>query len=502
MRKDGVVGIAVMAGALLAPATAFGHGTMGEPVSRVLACYQEGPERPVSAACRAAWEVGGPQPFYDWNEVNLPDPAGRHRELVPDGKLCSAGRAKYAGLDLARSDWRRTALPSGRPFTFRYPATAPHVGSFELHVTKEGWSPTQGLRWSDLEPTPFLRATNPPLSGGAYHIAGATPAGRSGTALIYAIWQRSDSPEAFYSCSDVLFERSDQPADTTAPTTPADLRASDTTASTITLAWSPSTDDVAVTAYDLLRDGQVVATTSTTTATLRGLEADTQHRLAVRARDAAGNASAASPAIDVRTRPAPNGDTTPPSTPGGLHVMGVTSSTVELMWSAASDDVGVTGYEVLRDGAVVASTSGATAATVRDLPPDTDLPFAVRARDAAGNRSAPSAVVRTHTAPDPAPPQPATTCATFATTSAWSGGYVGQVTVRNTGATAVDGWRVELDLPLSASITGSWSAQVTRVGTQVVATPEPWTRTIAVGRSVAFGFQVEGDARPALPTCA
>ncbi len=145
----------------------------------------------------------GTQAFYDWNEVNIPDAAGRHRQIIPDGKLCSAGRDKYKGLDLPRTDWPATAMKAG-PHTFRYRATAPHKGTFELYLTKDGYDPSKPLTWSDLEPEPFAKATDPALEDGGYVIEGTVPK-RSGRQLVYSIWQRSDSPEAFYSCSDVAF---------------------------------------------------------------------------------------------------------------------------------------------------------------------------------------------------------------------------------------------------------------------------------------------------------
>jgi chitin-binding protein len=149
-------------------------------------------------------ELGGTQPLYDWNEVNLADAAGRHRQLIPDGKLCSAGRDKYRGFDQPRADWPGTSLTSGATHTFSYRATAPHKGGFQLYITKDGYDPTKPLKWSDLESAPFLTQQDPALSNGAYVLSGRLPVKR-GRHLIYAIWQRSDSPEAFYSCSDVTF---------------------------------------------------------------------------------------------------------------------------------------------------------------------------------------------------------------------------------------------------------------------------------------------------------
>ncbi|MEU3480740.1 lytic polysaccharide monooxygenase [Streptomyces sp. NPDC033754] len=187
----------------LASAPAFAHGSMTDPVSRVSACYAEGPEAPRSAACKAAVAASGAQAFYDWNAVNIANAAGKHRELIPDGKLCSAANDKYRGLDLARADWPASRLASGA-HTFRYKGTAPHRGSFELYVTKDGYDPSKPLAWSDLEAKPFATVTDPRMENGDYVFEGTVPK-KSGRHLIYSIWQRSDSPEAFYTCSDVVF---------------------------------------------------------------------------------------------------------------------------------------------------------------------------------------------------------------------------------------------------------------------------------------------------------
>jgi chitin-binding protein len=209
---------------LALPASQAGaHGTMSSPPSRVYVCKNEGPETPKSAACKAAVAAGGTQAFYDWNEVSLLDAGGRHRELIPDGKLCSAGREKYRGLDLARADWPATRVSPGN-LTVTYHATAPHANSnFEFYITRDGWNPTMPLRWSDLvslktfnnqNPTTFTNWTIPIPQ-------------RSGRHIIYSIWQRVvGSQEAFYTCSDVDFgggstPPAPTPTPTTAPTTPA-----------------------------------------------------------------------------------------------------------------------------------------------------------------------------------------------------------------------------------------------------------------------------------------
>ncbi|WP_405532070.1 lytic polysaccharide monooxygenase [Streptomyces avidinii] len=196
-------GLAPLALAAYAAAPAVAHGSMTDPVSRVAACYAEGPESPKSAACKAAVASSGAQAFYDWNAVNIANAAGNHRSLIPNGQLCSAGNDKYRGLDLARADWPASPMSAGA-HTFRYKGTAPHKGSFELYVTKDGYDPAKPLKWSDLEPAPFAKATDPGMQNGDYVFSGTVP-NKSGRHLIYSIWQRSDSPEAFYTCSDVVF---------------------------------------------------------------------------------------------------------------------------------------------------------------------------------------------------------------------------------------------------------------------------------------------------------
>ncbi|MEU0134443.1 lytic polysaccharide monooxygenase [Streptomyces sp. NPDC006296] len=197
------LGVAPLVLTGLAAAPAAAHGSLSDPVSRVSACFAEGPENPRSAACKAAVAAGGTQALYDWNGVNIANAAGKHRELIPDGKLCSAGNEKFTGLDLPRADWPATPVQAGsRTFTFR--ATAPHKGSFELYLTKEGYDPSQPLKWSDLREKPFATATDPALTDGSYVFEGTLPQA-SGRQLIYTVWQRSDSPEAFYACSDVTF---------------------------------------------------------------------------------------------------------------------------------------------------------------------------------------------------------------------------------------------------------------------------------------------------------
>jgi chitodextrinase len=80
------------------------------------------------------------------------------------------------------------------------------------------------------------------------------------------------------------------------------------------------------------------------------------------------------------------GDTQPPSAPGGLSVTSATQTSVALKWNASSDNVGVSGYDLIRDGSSVGTTS-ATTRTFASLTCGTSYTLGVDAFDAAGNKS-------------------------------------------------------------------------------------------------------------------
>ncbi|WP_338694915.1 lytic polysaccharide monooxygenase [Streptomyces sp. Q6] len=213
-------GVAPLALTALSATPAAAHGTLGDPVSRVAACYAEGAENPTSAACKAAVAAGGSQALYDWNGIRDGEAAGKHQENIPDGKLCSANSDEFKGMDLARDDWPATKVSAGS-YTFSYKVTAPHKGTFNLYLTKQGYDPSKPLAWSDLDlKHPVATKTDPVAEGGYYTFSGTLP-DRTGRQLIYGIWQRSDSTEAFYSCSDVTYGDSAASAGSTAAASPS-----------------------------------------------------------------------------------------------------------------------------------------------------------------------------------------------------------------------------------------------------------------------------------------
>ena len=177
-------------------------------------------------------------------------------------------------------------------------------------------------------------------------------------------------------------------ADTTAPST-STLTASGTTTSSTNLSWTAATDNVSVTGYDVYQNGVFKASTTTTTLAVNGLTASTTYNFYVKAKDAAGNIPVASNTVNVITlTPA---DITAPTT-STLATSGTTTSSTNLSWTPATDNVVVTGYDVYQNGTLKTTTT-ATTLSVTGLTSATTYNFYVKAKDATGNVSASSNTV-------------------------------------------------------------------------------------------------------------
>ena len=199
------------------------------------------------------------------------------------------------------------------------------------------------------------------------------------------------SNHIFFDVSNANFTITAGSSDTTAPSAPTALAASGTTQTTTNLSWTASTDNVAITGYDVYQNGAFRASVSGTSYAVTGLTASTAYAFYVRAKDAAGNISAQSNTVNETTL-APVVDTTGPSAPTSLTASGTTQTTTNLSWTASTDNVGVTGYDVYQNGIFSASVSGTTYG-VTGLTATTAYSFYVQAKDAAGNISAASNTV-------------------------------------------------------------------------------------------------------------
>jgi chitodextrinase len=179
------------------------------------------------------------------------------------------------------------------------------------------------------------------------------------------------------------------------PSVPTNLTASAVSSSQINLNWTAATDNVGVTGYAIFRNGLEISNITTTTFSNLGLTASTTYAYTIKAFDAAGNRSADSNLVSATTLTTAT-DITVPTTPTNLTATVVSSSQINLTWTAATDNVGVTGYAIFRNGTALA-TSTNTNFNNTGLTPSTAYTYMIKAFDAASNRSSYSNSVSTTT---------------------------------------------------------------------------------------------------------
>ena len=189
-------------------------------------------------------------------------------------------------------------------------------------------------------------------------------------------------------------------SDVNAPTAPTNLTATVVGSLAVDLSWTGSTDDVGVTGYTIYRNGTALATVGGGTTTYHDatVVSGTTYTYTVDAFDAAANHSALSSPVTVT----PVSDTQAPSTPTGLTANAPSPTRVDLNWTASTDNVGVTGYTIYRNGSQLDVVGGATTSySDTTASPATQYSYTVDAFDAAANHSAQSAaaVVTTPSAP-------------------------------------------------------------------------------------------------------
>lgn len=229
------------------------HGSAENPVSRQYYCkLQGGFDNPPdgsgikNAACKQAYQNGD---FEDWRRAamfnewaaysqNLGSPPKKPEEVIPDGKLCSAGKVVtegdktyevYDGINLPSKDWHTSdlAVKDGR-VVIKYKASQMHDPStFRVFFSKAGFDPTQSrLNWADLAESPDVKKEGIPddpvnkkyLNAGkaipssvkvpgSYILNAQLPANYTVTdnnIIVYIAWERDEGPhETFFSCSDV-----------------------------------------------------------------------------------------------------------------------------------------------------------------------------------------------------------------------------------------------------------------------------------------------------------
>ena len=208
--------------------------------------------------------------------------------------------------------------------------------------------------------------------------------------LSLTLLQSITAQSSYYQASVSLAAR-----DVQAPTAPKDLQAASVTFTSVVLSWKPSVDNIGIKSYEVYCNGKKAASTTATVYEYKQASPGAAYIFFIKAYDKAGNYSPQSSSISVYT-PA---DKAPPSTPSGFKSSSVSETEVNLVWTASSDNVSVRGYDILRNGVKIGTTSK-TSYCNKNLTPSKSYTYTVRALDVSGNLSDSSAPLMVTTAKD------------------------------------------------------------------------------------------------------
>jgi len=252
------------------------------------------------------------------------------------------------------------------------------------------------------------------------------------------------------------------PADTQAPSAPTALTTSAITATSFTLGWTASTDNIGVVSYEVFNGTTSLGTTTSTSKAITGLTCNTTYNLTVKAKDAAGNISVASAIKTQVTAACP--DTQAPSAPTALVASALNNTSFTLTWTASTDNVGVVSYEIFA-GTTSKGTTTSNSMSISGLTANTSYTMTVKAKDAAGNVSVASTslVVKTLTAPNIALNKTAN-ASTTATTYTASKAFDGNTTTQWRSISETNPW-IYVDLGASYSVTRVYLSWNTYYGT-------------------------------------
>jgi hypothetical protein len=312
--------------------------------------------------------------------------------------------------------------------------------------------------------------------------------------------------------------------DTQPPTQPGPLRVTSCPNGIVVIEWNASTDNVGVAYYSVIRVvGDVVFHYVTTRNRIDLPSASGTFSYGVAAVDAAGNSSPQSTLVLGNPScppPAPTGcsssptsasptgpDTQPPTAPG-QPVVTVTNGNATITWAPSTDNVGVANYllydqytDIIQIRTLPGNTTtyGVSVGTQQHI-------FYLFARDAAGNTSPVSPRTTVGTPPTCAPlttcnPPTSTGCTvSYVVYSEWPGAFQGQITIRNTRSTAVNGWQLRWAFANGQQISQMWGGTYVQSGANVTVTNVPWTATIPPNGTVSIGFLASWSGTNAHPT--
>jgi hypothetical protein len=191
-----------------------------------------------------------------------------------------------------------------------------------------------------------------------------------------------------------------------------------------------------------------------------------------------------------------------------------------ITWAPSQDNIGVRNYVLVMTAGDVVSSVTTYATGYRLWGGDSYMVFRVEAVDYAGNYSGASESTTVGTPPScptpvtcptgvpPTTSGPATTSAppvptcsvAYTITSQWTGGFQGDVTIRNLGPASVNPWTLGFSFPSGQKLGQVWGATATQSGAVVTAHSVDWNKLIAPGGSASFGFTGTWTGSNARPT--
>lgn len=176
-------------------------------------------------------------------------------------------------------------------------------------------------------------------------------------------------------------------ADTIAPSQPTGVAALSTTATSISIGWNTSSDNVAVVSYEVWRDQKKIADVASPTYVDSQLSSFGQYQYQIIAVDASANRSQPSASVTMIS-----GDGTAPTAPTNLVATAQSEGSIKLNWTPSADNVGVSKYQITRNGQPLGES---TSSAYVDMTTQENVTYAysVIARDNAGNESASSASI-------------------------------------------------------------------------------------------------------------
>ncbi len=221
------------------------------------------------------------------------------------------------------------------------------------------------------------RNNNEPIGGLDYKIDGLSPETN------YVVWVKSIDIGGNESTDSTSVQFTTFSADTEAPTIPENLLLTGRESEALSLSWSHSTDNYAVSGYKIYLDGNYIPDLPITdsSATVSGLTHSTLYAMKITAVDNSGNESGFSNEVISRTI-----DIEKPDSPQNVHFTSLTDSTISLAWDPATDNVGVVIYHIFIGG-ILSDSTESTNITLTELEAGKKYSINVSALDAEGNKS-------------------------------------------------------------------------------------------------------------------